>query len=208
VAVTFPNGTSSQAVASAVSPAESVQAIWSYNTAQQRFEAYSPAAPQASDLLSVNFLDAVWVCIAGAPPAPAAVAPTVAPPMAPAAAVAPSDEEAAIGWDLVGSDFFLYAGETVESVTALVVIENRANQWGMCRLAFGIELYGAEGQVFHGLPVSVEYLGPRESVQANPWALVFDGAVWLDYSVWVAWTWCIPGVAEAERSYHEFAGFQ
>ena len=83
VALTFPNGTSSQAVANAVSPVGSVQAIWSYDAAQQRFTAFSPSAPQASDLISVNFLQAVWVCIGGTPPAPAVVVPTVAPPPPP-----------------------------------------------------------------------------------------------------------------------------
>jgi hypothetical protein len=97
VAVTFPNGTSSQTVANAVTPAGSLQAIWSYDTAQQRFTAFSPAAPQASDLLSVNFLDAVWVCVAGAPPAPAAVAPTVAPLPPPSPATPPSSKTTYMG---------------------------------------------------------------------------------------------------------------
>jgi len=90
VALTFPNGTSSQAVANAVSPAGSVQAIWSYNTAQQRFTAFSPSAPQASDLLSVNFLDAVWVCVAGATPPPATIPPTVTAPPLPVPTAQPS----------------------------------------------------------------------------------------------------------------------
>jgi hypothetical protein len=80
VALTFPNGTIAQTVANAVSPAGSIQAIWRYNAAQQRFEAFSPAAPQASDLLSVDFLEAVWICVAGALPTPSAVAPAPVPP--------------------------------------------------------------------------------------------------------------------------------
>jgi hypothetical protein len=97
VALTFPNGTSSQAVVNAVSPVGSVQGIWSYDTAQQRFTAFSPAAPQASDLLSVNFLDAVWVCIAGAPAAPAPMAPTAAPPPPPAPTAPPSSRTTYMG---------------------------------------------------------------------------------------------------------------
>jgi beta-lactamase superfamily II metal-dependent hydrolase len=37
--------------------------MWRYDAAQERFVGFSPAAPQASDLLTVNFLDAVWVCV-------------------------------------------------------------------------------------------------------------------------------------------------
>jgi hypothetical protein len=95
VALTFPNGTTSQAVANAVSPAGSIEAIWGYDGAEQRFEAYSPTAPQASDLLSVDFLDAVWICVAGVPPAaptpPALpVVPTLVPAPPPVPTGAPS----------------------------------------------------------------------------------------------------------------------
>jgi len=95
VALTFPGGTASQTVAQAVSPGGLVQAIWRYNAAQQRFEAFSPAAPQASDLLSVDFLDAVWICVAATPfAAPTPVAPPAAPTLVPAPPPAPSPPSA------------------------------------------------------------------------------------------------------------------
>jgi hypothetical protein len=88
IALSFPDGTASQTVVQAVTPAGLVQAMWRHNAAQNRFEGFSPAAPQASDLLTVNLWDAVWLCVAGgapsAPPAPpAAAAPTLTPPPQP-----------------------------------------------------------------------------------------------------------------------------
>lgn len=97
IALTFPNGTASENVMQAVTPAGAVEAMWRYNGAQKTYQAFSPAAPQASDLLSVDFLDAVWVCVAGAPlPTPTSPAggasatavppaPTAPPPPAPTA---------------------------------------------------------------------------------------------------------------------------
>jgi inhibitor of cysteine peptidase len=63
VALTFPDGTSIEAVLQAVSPAGAAQSIWWYDASQGRFLGFSPAAPQASDLLTVNFQDAVWLCV-------------------------------------------------------------------------------------------------------------------------------------------------
>jgi hypothetical protein len=77
IALTFPDGTASQTVVQAVTPAGVVEAMWRHNAAQNRFEGFSPAAPQASDLLAVNLWDAVWLCVAAAP---AAAAPSPAPP--------------------------------------------------------------------------------------------------------------------------------
>jgi len=68
IVLTFPDGTASQTVVQAVTPAGTVQSMWRHNAAQNRFEGFSPAAPQASDLLTVNFLDAVWICVAPAEP--------------------------------------------------------------------------------------------------------------------------------------------
>src|SRR3990170_3910361 len=74
IALSFPNGTASETVVQAVTPAGTVQAMWRHNAALARFEGFSPAAPQASDLLTVNLWDAVWLCVAGAsspsPPPP------------------------------------------------------------------------------------------------------------------------------------------
>jgi hypothetical protein len=78
ISLTFPDGTTSQTVVQAVTPAGSVQAMWRHNAALNRFEGFSPAAPQASDLLSVDFLDSVWLCVTAAPsPVPTPPPPTV-----------------------------------------------------------------------------------------------------------------------------------
>jgi len=83
IALTFPDGTASGTVVQAVTPAGVVQAMWRYDAAQKKFEGFSPAAPQASDLLTVNFLDAVWVCVTGAP------TPTRTPPAEPTSTPVP-----------------------------------------------------------------------------------------------------------------------
>jgi hypothetical protein len=41
--------------------------MWRHNAALNTFEGFSPAAPQASDLLTVNQWDAAWLCVAEAP---------------------------------------------------------------------------------------------------------------------------------------------
>jgi hypothetical protein len=63
ISLTFPDGTPSQTVVQAVDPTDAVEAIWRYNVVLNGFEGFSPAYPQASDLLTVDFLDAVWVCM-------------------------------------------------------------------------------------------------------------------------------------------------
>jgi len=70
VSLTFPDGTASETVVQAVTPAGLFETLWRHNAALNRFEGFSPAAPQASDLLTVNFLDAVWLCLAAGPPTP------------------------------------------------------------------------------------------------------------------------------------------
>jgi len=78
ISLTFPDGTTSQTVVQAVTPSGAVQAMWRHNAALSMFEGFSPAAPQASDLLSVNFLDSVWICVAEAVATPAATPPAAA----------------------------------------------------------------------------------------------------------------------------------
>jgi inhibitor of cysteine peptidase len=63
ITLTFPDGTTSQTVVQAVSPAGAAESMWRYDASQNRFLGFSTAAPQASDLLTVNFLDAVWLCV-------------------------------------------------------------------------------------------------------------------------------------------------
>jgi beta-lactamase superfamily II metal-dependent hydrolase len=83
IALTFPDrtpvghphpGWTTQSVVDAIEPSSALQSIWRHDAAQNRFQGFSAAAPQASDLLTVNFLDAVWVCVTAQ-----AVAPTPAP---------------------------------------------------------------------------------------------------------------------------------
>jgi hypothetical protein len=94
IGLTFPDATASTAVAQAVTPAGTLQAMWRHNAALNKFEGFSPAAPQASDLLMVDFLDAVWLCIGGAAPAASAPPPAATAPgstSALPATVAPTD---------------------------------------------------------------------------------------------------------------------
>jgi subtilisin family serine protease len=63
VTLSFPSGTDAAAVASAVSPPTALQAIWRLDNVTRSFQAFMPQAPQASDLLTVNLLDAVFMCV-------------------------------------------------------------------------------------------------------------------------------------------------
>jgi hypothetical protein len=96
VSLTFDNGTPSETVVQAVTPSETVQAMWRHNAALNKFEGFSPAAPQASDLLTVDFLDPVWLCLAGGPaPAPTAAPPPPPPPPPAAPTATPTGPPAA-----------------------------------------------------------------------------------------------------------------
>jgi hypothetical protein len=79
ISLTFPDGTPSQTVVQAVSATGAIEAMWRYNVILNKFEGFSPTYPQASDLLTVNFLDAVWLCMALPGPSPT---PTQAPTQA------------------------------------------------------------------------------------------------------------------------------
>jgi len=63
--VTYPDGTAPSQVADAVIPADAFQSIWRLDNATGSFQAYAAAAPQASDLTNLKFLDAVFLCMAG-----------------------------------------------------------------------------------------------------------------------------------------------
>lgn len=65
VVSTFPDGTPAAAVAAAVVPAEALHAIWRYDPATGRYAGFSPAAPLASDLTTVNRAEFLRVCTAG-----------------------------------------------------------------------------------------------------------------------------------------------
>jgi hypothetical protein len=85
IALTFPDGTASATVVQAVTPAGAVESMWRYNAAERKWDGYSPAFPEFASLLTVNYHDAVWLCMAGAP----APVPT-APPHAPTATATPA----------------------------------------------------------------------------------------------------------------------
>jgi hypothetical protein len=82
IGLTFPDGTPSQQVVQAVTPANAVESLWRHSAALGRFEGFNPAFPGASDLLSVDFLDAAWLCMAEG--LPGAVMPPPPPPPPPA----------------------------------------------------------------------------------------------------------------------------
>jgi hypothetical protein len=72
IALTFPDrtpvghphpGWTTQSVVDAVEPSSALQSIWRYDASLNQFLGFSVAAPQASDLLTVFFLDAVWICV-------------------------------------------------------------------------------------------------------------------------------------------------
>lgn len=114
VSLTFPDGTTSQTVVQTVTPAGSVQSLWRYDAALKKWNGFSPAAPAASDLLQVNFLDSVWLCIAsGLGPAPPP-GPTATPPPPPPPPPGPLEA------DLAVTDLFpqnLPAGPVVVKIT-------------------------------------------------------------------------------------------
>lgn len=63
VTLTFASGASAADVAGSVTPAAALTAIWRLDAGAGHFQGFSSAAPQASDLLTVEFLDAVFVCV-------------------------------------------------------------------------------------------------------------------------------------------------
>lgn len=65
VSLTWPDATPTGAVARAVSPGSALIAIWRYNNATQTFQGFSPQFPEASNLATVNRLDAVFICMNG-----------------------------------------------------------------------------------------------------------------------------------------------
>jgi hypothetical protein len=65
VGLSFTDGTNPSEVAAAVTPAGALQSIWRLDNTTHAFQAYVAAAPQASDLTSLSFLDAVFICTGG-----------------------------------------------------------------------------------------------------------------------------------------------
>jgi hypothetical protein len=64
VASTYADGTAIATAAGAVAPADALDAIWNFDPASGTWQGYSPDAPAAvSDLESIDFLDAIFVCV-------------------------------------------------------------------------------------------------------------------------------------------------
>jgi len=111
ISLTFPHGTASETVVAAVTPAGAVESLWRFDPPLKKWEGFSPAAPRASDLLKVDFLDSVWLCVAAAPGG-------TAPPPSPSPAGTPVDPSATA--DLVLTDLFpkkLPVGDVYASIT-------------------------------------------------------------------------------------------
>jgi hypothetical protein len=60
---TWPDETAIETVSGAVVPPEALDAIWAFDPESSTWAGYSSAAPEASDLTSVNQLDAIFVCM-------------------------------------------------------------------------------------------------------------------------------------------------
>lgn len=63
VASTFPDATPTGTIVSNVNPSTAVLSVWEYDSANQRFKGYLPGATQATDLPTVNRLDAIYICV-------------------------------------------------------------------------------------------------------------------------------------------------
>ena len=109
ISLTFPDGTPSQTVVQAVTPAGTVETLWRFNGPLNKFEGFSPAYPQASDLMSVNFLDAVWLCMTtGAPPGAVAPPGPVPPPTPtpPVQVIPPAPLPSGVTADITPTDLY------------------------------------------------------------------------------------------------------
>jgi hypothetical protein len=63
LAATWADDTAIDTVAKAVAPPEALDAVWAFDPGSGAWKGYSAAAPEASDLASVNQLDAIFVCM-------------------------------------------------------------------------------------------------------------------------------------------------
>lgn len=69
ISLTYPDGTPVNVVEGSVSPPGALYALWRLNPMPPgplpgpRYEGYAPAAPEASDLQGVSFLEAAFLCV-------------------------------------------------------------------------------------------------------------------------------------------------
>jgi len=114
VSLSFPDGTPSDTVIQAVTPAGAVETMWRHSAALNKFEGYSAQFPQASDLLTVNFMDAVWLCMtSGAPPIGQQPSPTPTATATPPAPPPGGGSWGATAVDLAITDIFINPDTTV-----------------------------------------------------------------------------------------------
>jgi hypothetical protein len=66
VASTYPDNTPITTIANAVSPSGILISIWWFNPGTASWLGYSPQFPQASDLTSVDRLEAIFICVSSA----------------------------------------------------------------------------------------------------------------------------------------------
>jgi subtilisin family serine protease len=64
VGLTFADGSAPSEVAAAVTPPDALESIWRLDNVSGAFQGFSPQFPEASQLTSLQFLDAVYVCTA------------------------------------------------------------------------------------------------------------------------------------------------
>jgi len=133
IALTFPDGTPSQTVIQAVTPAGAVETLWCHNAVLNKFEGFSPVYPQASDLLTVNFLDSVWLCMVEGPsatqPPVQIIPPTLicpGPPAVAAFAATPNTitagQATTLGWGAVENADTLTIDQGIGPVTGPVLV--------------------------------------------------------------------------------------
>lgn len=69
ISLTYPDGTPVNVVEGSVNPPGALYALWRLNPMPPgplpgpRYEGYAPAAPEASDLQGVSFLEAAFLCV-------------------------------------------------------------------------------------------------------------------------------------------------
>jgi hypothetical protein len=63
VTLTWPDGTPTREVAAAVTPAPVLASIWRLDAATQTFRGFSPIPNAPNDLVTVNMLEPVYICV-------------------------------------------------------------------------------------------------------------------------------------------------
>jgi len=196
IGLSFPDGTPSATVIQAVTPGGTVDTMWRHSAAQNRFEGYSAQFPQASDLLTVNFMDAVWLCMAEGlaavqPPTAVVLPPPVlqvcnAPAVASFAAnpsTIAAGQATTLGWGAVTDADTLTIDQGIGPVTGPVLVSP------LVTTTYTLTATGCGGTTTSQVTVTVNPAGPAPGQAANlePTDLWID---WNDpnYPMWVTIT--------------------